>query len=578
MLSPDRSGPVGLPDVLASARSRELLDCAAINKDTAFAEDERAALGLRGLLPWRITTIEDQVALELEHLRRKGDDLEKYIGLAALQNRNETLFYRLLVDHLEELAPIIYTPTVGRACREYSHVFRRPRGIWITPDDMDRIPELLRNAGQPGVRLIVVTDNERILGLGDQGAGGMGIPIGKLALYVAGAGIHPQLTLPISLDCGTDNEELLHDPLYLGYQKRRLRGEAYYAFIDHFVDAVKEVFPDTLLQWEDFKQHNAIRLLDYYRHRIPCFNDDIQGTAGVVCGGILAVLRHRGEKLSAQRLALVGAGAAGIGIARLLQSIIRAEGATEDEARRAIAMLDSHGLLFEGREAIEDDKVPFALTAKDMSEFGFEPRDAYDLETVVRYVAPTILIGTSGKPGTFTEAAVREMSARAPRPIILPLSNPTANSEATPADVLNWSDGRAIVATGSPFDPVELDGRTHVPGQANNVFVFPGVGLGALAARAWEVTDRMFLVAAQTLAAMVPTERIEQGAIYPRLTELRKISRAIAVAVAVEARDGRVAPMATDSEIEAAVDACVWEPDYEYLGPRSSGSEPVVGA
>jgi len=578
MLSPGQSGLAELPDVLASARSRELLDCAAINKDTAFAEDERAALGLRGLLPWRITTIEDQVALELEHLRRKGDDLEKYIGLAALQNRNETLFYRLLVDHLEELAPIIYTPTVGRACREYSHVFRRPRGIWITPDDEDRIPELLCNAGQPGVRLIVATDNERILGLGDQGAGGMGIPIGKLALYVAGAGIHPQLTLPISLDCGTDNEELVHDPLYLGYQKRRLRGEAYDAFIDRFIDAVKDVYPDALLQWEDFKQHNAIRLLDHYRHRIPCFNDDIQGTAAVVCGGIMAALRHRGEKLSAQRLVLVGAGAAGIGIARLLQSIIRAEGATEDKTRRAVAMLDSHGLLFEGRDGIEDDKLSFALASKDMSEFGFEPRSTYDLETVVRHVAPTILIGTSGQPGAFTEAAVREMSSRAPRPIILPLSNPTANSEATPADVLAWSEGRAIVATGSPFDPVELDGRTHVPGQANNVFVFPGVGLGAVAGRAWEVTDRMFLVAAQTLAGMVPTERIEQGAIYPRLTELRKISRAIALAVAREARDGRVAPMATDSEIEAAVDAYVWEPDYEYLGPKPSGAEPVAGA
>ena len=569
MSSPGRSGLSDLPDVLASARSRELLDCAAVNKDTAFAEDERAALGLRGLLPWRITTIEDQVALELEHLRRKGDDLEKYIGLAALQNRNETLFYRLLVDHLEELAPIIYTPTVGRACREYSHVFRRPRGIWITSDDVDRIPELLRNAGQPGVRLIVATDNERILGLGDQGAGGMGIPIGKLALYVAGAGIHPQLTLPISLDCGTDNEELLHDPLYLGYQQRRLRGDAYYAFVDRFVEAVKEVYPDALLQWEDFKQHNAIRLLDHYRHRLPCFNDDIQGTAGVVCGGILAALRHRGEKLSDQRMVLLGAGAAGIGIARLLQSIIRSEGATEDETRRAVAMLDSQGLLYEGRDGMQDDKLPFALTAEDLSGFGFEPGGSYDLETVVRQVAPTILIGTSGKPGAFTQAAVRQMAARAPRPIVLPLSNPTANSEATPADVLEWSDGRAVVATGSPFDPVELDGRTHVPGQANNVFVFPGVGLGALAGRAWEVTDRMFLVAATTLAALVPAERIEQGAIYPRLTDLRHISREIALAVAHEARDGKVAPMATDDEIEAAVDACIWSPDYEYLGPKS---------
>jgi len=569
MSSPGRSGLSDLPDVLASARSRELLDCAAVNKDTAFAEDERAALGLRGLLPWRITTIEEQVALELEHLRRKGDDLEKYIGLAALQNRNETLFYRLLVDHLEELAPIIYTPTVGRACREYSHVFRRPRGIWITPDDVERIPELLRNAGQPGVRLIVATDNERILGLGDQGAGGMGIPIGKLALYVAGAGIHPQLTLPISLDCGTDNEELLHDPLYLGYQQRRLRGDAYYAFVDRFVEAVKEVYPDALLQWEDFKQHNAIRLLDHYRHRLPCFNDDIQGTAGVVCGGILAALRHRGEKLSDQRMVLLGAGAAGIGIARLLQSIIRSEGATEDETRRTVAMLDSQGLLYEGRDGMQDDKLPFALTAEDLSGFGFEPGGSYDLETVVRHVAPTILIGTSGKAGAFTQAAVRQMAARAPRPIVLPLSNPTANSEATPADVLEWSDGRAVVATGSPFDPVELDGRTHVPGQANNVFVFPGVGLGALAGRAWEITDRMFLVAATTLAALVPAERIEQGAIYPRLTDLRHISREIALAVAHEARDGKVAPMATDDEIEAAVDACIWSPEYEYLGPKS---------
>jgi malic enzyme len=568
MLRPSHSGWVDLPEELASARGRELLDCAAINKDTAFGEDERAALGLRGLLPSRITTIEEQVALELEHLRRKSDDLEKYIGLAALQNRNETLFYRLLVDHLEELAPIIYTPTVGRACREYSHVFRRPRGLWITPDDIDRIPELLRNVGQPGVRLIVATDNERILGLGDQGAGGMGIPIGKLALYVAGAGIHPRLTLPVSLDCGTDNEALLQDPFYLGYQKQRLRGEAYDAFVDAFVEAVKQVYPDAVLQWEDFKQHNAIKLLDHYRHRIPCFNDDIQGTAGVVCGGILAALAHRGEKLSDQRLVFLGAGAAGIGIARLVQSIMRAEGASEDGARLAVAMLDSHGLLFEGREAVQDDKLPFAFTRADLTQLGFEPAGNYDLETVVAHLAPTILIGTSGTPGAFTEAAIREMAARTPRPIVLPLSNPTANSEAIPSDVLSWSEGRALVATGSPFEPVALEGRTHVIGQANNVFVFPGVGLGVVASRAFEVTDRMFLVAATTLASIVPTGRIDQGAIYPRLTELRSISRQIAIAVAREARDGKVAPTATDAEIEAAVDACIWSPVYDSFDPN----------
>ncbi len=564
------AGRFGRGDLLleaVTARGRELLDCAAINKDTAFTDDERAVFGLRGLLPWRTMSIEEQVALELEHLRRKGDELEQYIGLAALQNRNETLFYRLLVDHLEELAPIIYTPTVGRACREYSHVVRRTRGVWITPDDIDRIPEMLRNTGQPGVRLIVVTDNERILGLGDQGAGGMGIPIGKLVLYVAGAGLHPQLTLPISLDCGTDNEELLHDPLYQGYPKRRLRGEAYEAFIEAFVSAVKLVFPHALLQWEDFKQHNAIRQLDHYRHRLPCFNDDIQGTASVVCAGILAALKHRREKLSAQRLVLLGSGAAGIGIARLVQAIIRAEGATEDEIRHAVTMLDSQGLLFEGRDGVQDDKRPFALTSDELKNLGLEPSDRYDLETVIRHVAPTILIGTSGKPGVFSETAIREMAARTSNPIVLPLSNPTANSEATPSDVLAWSDGRAIVATGSPFDPVELGGRTHLIGQANNVFVFPGVGLGAVAGRAWEVTDRMFLVAATTLADMVPPERLEQAAIYPRLTELRYISRAIAIAVAKEGRDGGVAPKATDAELEEAVDAFIWAPEYEHLEP-----------
>jgi malic enzyme len=553
------------PNEKTTLRRRALLNNALENKDTAFTADERAALGLQGLLPWRTTTIDDQVDLELEHLRHKSDDLEQYIGLAALQDRNETLFYRVLVDHLEELAPIVYTPTVGRACREYSHVMRRPRGIWITPDDVDRIPEILSNAAQPGVRLIVVTDNERILGLGDQGAGGMGIPIGKLALYVAGAGIHPSLTLPVSLDCGTDNEELLADPSYLGYPAHRLRGDAYYEFIDAFVEAVKTVYPNALMQWEDFKQHNAIKLLDHYRHRLPCFNDDIQGTAAVITAGMLAALNHRGERLRDQRLVMLGAGAAAIGIARLVQSVIRSQGANEAEARHAITMLDSNGLLYQDRQELQDDKRPFALSSREMKDFGFEASGHYDLETVVAHVAPTVLIGTSGQAGAFTQRAVREMAARTSRPIVLPLSNPTANSEATPLDVLSWTEGRAVVATGSPFDPVEFAGQTHVIGQANNVFIFPGVGLGAVASRAWEVTDKMFLVAAETLANMVPSERIEQGAMYPRLTALRSISRAIAVAVAKEA-SGKVAPQASDDEIEAMVDACIWEPRYENAG------------
>jgi len=553
----------------ARLRGHQIMAEPLLNKDAAFTEAERDALGLRGLLPWRVASLGEQMALELEHLRRKTDSLEKYIGLAALQDRNETLFYRLLSDHLEELAPIVYTPTVGEACRRFSHIVRRPRGVWITPDDIGRIPELLRNAGRPGIRLIVVTDNERILGLGDQGAGGMGIPVGKLALYSAGAGVAPALTLPVSLDCGTDNPGLLQDPLYLGYPKPRLRGAAYDDFVAAFVDAVTEVFPGAVLQWEDFKQHNAIRLLDTYARRLPSFNDDIQGTAAVVLAGILAALRRRGEPLCAQRLVFLGAGAAGIGIARLAAMIMRSEDPRLD-LHDAIVMLDSRGLIFSGRDHLDDDKRYFALPPRAMARYGLGPSDAaarYDLAAIVRQVAPTVLIGTSGTPGLFTEQVIRQMAARTSVPIVLPLSNPTANCEAHPADVLRWSQGRALVATGSPFDPVEAGGQRHVIGQANNVFVFPGVGLGVIASRARVVTEAMFLAAARTLAGLVPAQRLAAGALYPGLADLRPVSRAIAIAVATEARDSGVSGLAPGEDVAAAVDAAIWTPDYPPVDP-----------
>ena len=543
----------------------DLLSRPARNKDVAFTAAERDAHGLRGLLPWRVSTIEEQVDLELEHLRRKGDDLEKYIGLAALQDRNEVLFYRLLTDHIEDLAPVVYTPTVGRACREFSRVMRRPRGFWITPDDIDRMPQLLRNSGQPDVRLIVATDNERILGLGDQGAGGMGIPIGKLALYTAGAGVDPAVTLPISLDVGTDNQDLIDDRFYLGYPKPRLRGAGYDEFIEAFVQAVVQVYPRALLQWEDFKQHNAIRLLDRYRRRLPSFNDDIQGTAAVVLGGILAALAPRGERLAAQRLVFLGAGAAGLGIARLVQQAMRSEGASERDVHRAVVMVDSQGLLFQGRDALDDDKQPFALSPEEMAGFGFEPGRPADLESVVRRVAPTVLVGTCGRRGAFTRAVVGDMASQVDHPIILPLSNPTANAEATPEEILSWSGGRAVVATGSPFSPVEHAGRTSVIGQANNMFVFPGVGLGLIAVGASEVTDAMFLAAARQLSVLVSGQRLRSGAIYPSLSELRSVSRRIAVAVAGVARDQGLAPALDDDAVEAAVDAATWVPEYRGL-------------
>ena len=537
-------------------RGRALFGHALLNKETAFTEAEREAFGLRGLLPARVMSIDEQAALELEHVRRKADDLERYIGLAALQDRNETLFYRVLADNLEEFLPIIYTPTVGRACQDYSHIFRRPRGVWITPDDVDRIDSILATAGGPETRLIVVTDNERILGLGDQGAGGMAIPVGKLALYSAAAGIYPASTLPVSLDVGTDRRELLEDPLYLGYRARRLRGEAYDRVLEAFVESVRRVFPSALVQWEDFKQRNARRILDRYRHRLPSFNDDIQGTGAVVLAGLLAG-RRGVSALRRDRFLFLGAGAAGIGIARLLEHHLGTP--LIGGGRPLIAMFDSRGLIHRDRVDIDDAQRQFAVDPHWFRAAGLTEPELADPLAIARCLHPSVLIGTTGKPGTFTEELVRETARHAQVPIVLPLSNPGERSEAQAADIVAWSDGRALVATGSPV-------RRPVPGrevgQANNVFIFPGVGLGAVVAEAREVTDEAFLVAASTLAASVTRARLDAGAIYPPIGELRAIARQIAIAVVRCLRDTGYGRQFRDEEIEPAVDRAMWTPAY----------------
>ncbi len=540
-----------------------LLSNRLLTKDGAFPESERDAFRLRGLLPDHVLTIEEQEELELEHLRRKGDALEAYIGLAALQDRNATLYYRLLADHLAEFLPIVYTPTVGRACMEFSHIFRRTRGTWITPADRDRIPELLRQGPYEDVRLIVVTDNERILGLGDQGAGGMGIPIGKLALYTAACGIHPALTLPVSLDVGTDNPDLLTDPLYLGHRAPRLRGPEYDALVEAFVDGVAEVWPGCVIQWEDFKQANALRILDRYHDRVPSFNDDVQGTSGVVVAGILTGLRALGTTLGEIRVVLAGAGAAGVGIARLVALAMREAGLDEVCVRRSILLVDSHGLVHEGRTDLDAPKRQLALPIEMATDYGFSITGAVPglVETIER-VCPTVLVGTTAVGGIFDERVVRAMGAASARPVIMPLSNPTSKAEANPAEILRWTGGRALVATGSPFDAVEVDGGRHEIGQANNVFIFPGLGLGAIAAEARMITPRMFLLAAQTLAGVVTEERLATGALYPPVADLRTVSRAIAIRVAREAVDEGLAGVDPTTDIEALIDGAMWWPAY----------------
>ncbi len=546
-------------------RKHELLNAPLVNKSTAFTTHERQALGLDGILPPVVSTIEQQADRAYHNIARKTDALERYIGMGALQERNEVLFYRVLLDHIEELMPIVYTPTVGEACRRFSHIFRRARGVWITPAHRGRIADVLANASPGDTRLIVVTDNERILGLGDQGAGGMGIPIGKLALYVACAGIHPSQVLPVSLDVGTDNAELLADPLYVGHRAPRLRGAEYESLVEEFVTAITHRFPRALLQWEDFKKNNAIALHERYRHRLASFNDDIQGTAAIGLAAVIAAGRASGTQLTDQRVCIMGAGAAGVGIAQLLADALRRAGKSEAQIKASIAVLDSRGLLVGDDPHRDAHKQAFAWSHDLAATYGLDPSKQIGLAEVVAGMKPTVLIGTTGTPGAFDEAVVRTMAKHVTRPAIFPLSNPTSKSEATVADLVRWTNGRALVATGSPFAPVVHDGQRIETAQANNVYIFPGVGLGAMVAEVREVTDSMFSAAANAVADMVDGTDFARGALLPRLTRLREVSRAVARAVAVEAAHAGVGRAMSDAELDRELDLAMWRPTYPRI-------------
>lgn len=553
-------------DILeVSLTGQTLLEHPLLNKGSTFPEDERREFHLLGLLPPHIAPLEVQLARTYANYHRKDDDLERYIFLASLQDRNEILFYLLLSKHIEEMSPIVYTPVVGLACQHYSHLYRRPRGLYLSYPYKDELETLLQHAPFKDIDVIVVTDGERILGLGDLGIGGMGIPVGKLALYTVCAGIHPARTLPIILDVGTDNQELLNDPLYLGWHHERVRGAAYDAFIDTFVQAVKRIFPHVLLQWEDFAKKNARRLLTQYQDQLCTFNDDIQGTGAVTLAGLLAAVHVIGAKLSEQRVVILGAGSAATGIAEQIVAAMEYEGRSLEEARRSIWLLDSHGLVHTGRKDLEAEKAPYAQPEQRIAGWNTTSSEQIGLQEVVAQVHPTILIGTAAMPGVFTEAIVREMARHVERPIIFPLSNPTSMSEAAPADLIAWTEGRALIATGSPYPAVSYNGQTITIGQCNNMFIFPGMGLGVIAAQAQRVTNEMFIAAARALSECSPARQAATASLYPKVENVREVSRRVALAVGLAAQQASVAEQTSAAELERRVTATMWPPHYPHL-------------
>ncbi|WP_149981161.1 NAD-dependent malic enzyme [Pseudoalteromonas rhizosphaerae] len=538
-----------------------LIETPLLNKGSAFTQKERESFNLAGLLPPRYETIEEQVERCYQQYSSFKDNLNKHIYLRAIQDNNETLYYRLVRDHLEEMLPIIYTPTVGDACEKFSDIYRSARGLFISYEDRYQIDDILRNATKGKVKVIVVTDGERILGLGDQGIGGMGIPIGKLSLYTACGGISPAYTLPVMLDVGTNNEKLLNDPMYMGARHKRIAQDEYDEFLDLFIKAVKRRWPNVLLQFEDFAQPNAMPLLKRYRDEICSFNDDIQGTAAVTVGSLLAACRVKSEQLSEQKVVFVGAGSAGCGIAEQIITQMVSEGISDEQARSQVFMVDRFGLLTQGMEGLRDFQQALAQPTDKLADWTYSGEYASLLD-VMHCTAPDILIGVSGQPGLFTEQVIRAMYSGCAQPVIFPLSNPSKQVEALPEDVINWTQGKAIVATGSPFAPVVYDGETFVIPQCNNSYIFPGIGLGVIAAKATSITDAMLMVSSEILAESSPRANTGKGSLLPALTEIETLSKRIAFGVAKKAIEEGAALEISDDMLWAAIDRNYWLPKY----------------
>jgi malate dehydrogenase (oxaloacetate-decarboxylating) len=543
-------------------RGMDLLNRTELNKGTAFTEEERIKLGLHGLLPPHLESLDEQVLRAYEAYKRKDDDLERHIYLRALQDTNEVLFYRLLFDHIEEMTPIVYTPVVALACQQFSHTYRRPRGLFISYPLRDSIPELLRNRPNREVDVVVVTDGERILGIGDQGADGLGIPIGKLSLYTLIGGIRPERTLPIVLDVGTNNKDRLNDPEYLGWRHERITGQPYFDFVDQFVQAVKQELPKTCLQWEDFATPHARPILQRYHDELLTFNDDIQGTSAVTLGAILGAVKVTGKSLKDQQIVMLGAGSAGIGVADGLRAAMKEEGLSEQEARRHFWVIDRDGLLHSGRKDLSPEQSVYAQPEDRVSAWPRTSNGHIGLADVIGKIDATILIGLSTVGSAFSESIVREMAGKVQRPIIFPLSNPTTKSEAKPDDLIQWTEGRALVATGSPFPPVYYGGRTIPIAQCNNVFIFPAMGLGVVASGARRATDAMMLAAARTLAENSPALRDSSASLLPSLTDIRRVAAEIATAVGTQAQKEGVAPKLAEDELRQRVVAAQWVPAY----------------